>query len=245
MRFCECERLLDPAPLMIETGVERLESGGLHIAVLSLQESATADMLAHWFGSEPDTPMYKLWHPGAHKHSEWADFKENHVKGNVAGSTHLAKEDVGAGATEATLAYIDPYELYGEKLTEAKKNGNADVVLYAHCAMGPWDQCMKDEKGRPIGGQYVGVGRDTPYGLVLRNHYWLGDTLGLPADQVEQMFPLQMGLNVMNHDLNEFHILGKVIPSYYLRDEWEELGAPEPFRKPKDQNYKITKKMFS
>lgn len=24
---------------------------------------------------------------------------------------------------------------------------------------------------------------------------------------------------------------GKVMPSYYLRDHWEELGAPEPFAK--------------
>lgn len=245
MRFQECSRLLDPTPLMLETGVERLESGGIHVAVLSLMEGCTAAMLEHWFGCKPDTDMYRLWHPGAHLYSEWTDFKENYQPGKAGGSTHLAREDVGAGPVEATLAYIDPYELFGEKLAAAQKAGNAHVALYAACAMGPWDQCIKDGKGRPLGGQYVGVGRDTPYGLVLRNHYWLGDTMGLPAQQVEEMFPLQMGLNVMNHDCNEFHILSKVMPSYYLRDNWEALGAPEPFSKNADTPYLLTPKIFA
>ena len=99
--------------------------------------------------------------------------------------------------------------------------------------------------GRPMGGQYVGVGRDTPYGLVLRNHYWMGDTLPLPAEQVEKMFPLEMGLGVMNHDLNEFHILNKVMPSYYLRDRWEELGAPEPYAKSKPLAKNMTPRILA
>lgn len=245
MRFSECEQLLSIQPLMMETGVERLSSGGIHVAVISLLENCTSDMLAHWFGMGPDTDEYRLWHPGAHLYSEWADFKENHVEGNVAGSTHLAKELVGGIEQEATLAYCDPHELFGDKLTKAKENGEADVVLYACCSLGKWDQCIKDEKGRPLGGQYVGVGRDTPYGLVLRNHYWLGDTLGLPAEQVEKMFPIEMGLGIMNHDMNEFHILNKVMPSYYLRDHWEELGAPEPFAKTKPWGPKTTPRIFA
>ena len=245
MRFNECERLLDPTPMMLETGVERTETGGLHVAVLSILEGVTGAMLEHWFGAEPDTDMYRLWHPGAHIYSAWDDIKENHVKGeSPAGSTHLAKEYVGGIPMEATLAYIDPYELYGEKLDAAKAAGNASVVLYANCAIGKWDECIKDEKGRPLGGQYVGVGRDTPYGLVLRNYYWMGDTLPLPKEQIEQMFPLEMGLGVMNHDCNEFHILSKVIPSYYLRDKWDALGAPEPFTKDPTKPYLVTPNIF-
>lgn len=245
MRFCECEALLNPEPLMIETGVERLESGGLHVAVLSLLESCTAEMMEHWFGSEMDTDLYRLWHPGAHLYSSWAEFEENHVKGNVAGSTHLARELMGGNPTEATLKYMDPHELFGDKLAEAKERGDADIVLYAWCSMGPWDTCIRDEKGRPAGGQYIGVGRNTPYGLVLRNHYWLGDTLGLPPEQIKGMFPDPMGLHLMNHDCNEFHILSKVVPSFYLRDNWEKLGAPEPFSKTKPLAPNVTPKLFA
>lgn len=231
MRFCESEALLDSAPLMMETGVERLESGGIHIAVNSLLENITAKMLDYWFGMGCNSDEYRLWHPGAHIHSEWTEFEPYHKEGSVIGTTHKAIERMGGIPTQATLKYLDAHEIYGEKLDEAKARGDADVVLYACCAMGDWDKCVRDEEGRPVGGQYVGVGRDTPYGLVLRNHYWLGDTLPFPKEQIEQMFPIQMGLNVMNHDMNEFHILSKVIPSYYLRDNWEALGAPEPFAK--------------
>ncbi len=245
MRFEESVRLLDIAPLLLETGVERLPSGGLHIAVYSLLENITADMLAYWFGMGCNTDEYRLWHPGAHLHSEWAEFESYHKDGCVIGSTHLAKEYVAGIPTEATLKYLDPHEVYGEELDKAKERGDADVVLYACCALGDWDKCIRDEEGRPVAGQYVGVGRDTPYGLVLRNHYWMGDTMPFPPEEVEKMFPMEVGLGVMNHDLNEFHILSKVIPSYYLRDNWEKLGAPEPFAKTKPWAAEMTPRVLA
>ena len=165
MRFSECDALLSTAPLMIETGVERLSSGGLHVAVLSLLENCTGAMLEHWFGMDCNTDEYRLWHPGAHLYSEWEKRAECKEDGTAAGKTHLSREIVGGMPTDATLAYIDPYELFGEKLTKAKDEDDVSVVLYAHCMLGPRDQIMYDEKGRPMGGQYVGVGRDTPYGL--------------------------------------------------------------------------------
>ena len=73
----------------------------------------------------------------------------------------------------------------------------------------------------------------------------MGDTLPLPAEQVEKMFPLEMGLGVMNHDLNEFHILNKVMPTYYLRDRWEELGAPEPYAKSKPLAKNMTPRILA
>lgn len=47
MRFNpeECRVLLTRAPLMLETGVERLSSGGMHIAIRMIMEDCTADML--------------------------------------------------------------------------------------------------------------------------------------------------------------------------------------------------------
>ncbi|MCC8150181.1 MAG: LysR family transcriptional regulator, partial [Lachnospiraceae bacterium] len=94
------------------------------------------NMLIDWFGAECDTDMYRLWHPGAHLHSEWAEFEPYHKKGNVIGSTHLSKEIVGGQPTEATLKYLDAHEIYGEKLDEAKVRGDVDVILYACCALG-------------------------------------------------------------------------------------------------------------
>ncbi|MDH4178994.1 MAG: hypothetical protein OEV33_00670 [Armatimonadota bacterium] len=41
---------------------------------------------------------------------------------------------------------------------------------------------------------YVGVGRDTSYGCVLRNHYWLGEGLDLRKGELERIFPDEFGL---------------------------------------------------
>jgi len=43
----------------------------------------------------------------------------------------------------------------------------------------------------------------------------------------------------------DFHILSKVIPTYYLRDKWEELGAPEPFAKTKKWADKMTPRVLA
>lgn len=142
------------------------------------------------------------------------------------------------------LKYLDPAEIFGEELSKTKERGDADVVLYGWAGIGENWKCPKDDKGRPNFMQYVGVGRDTPYGLVLRNHYWLADELGVPAEQAEQMAPEQLALYLMEHDSNEFHILGKVIPSFYLRDNWEKLGEPEPYTKHAKLSELATTKLF-
>lgn len=246
MRFKECEAMLSSAPLELETGIERLESGGIHVAIRMCLESCTADMMDWWFGCECDTDMYRLWHPGAHKFSKWGEYEPNHEPGNVIGSTHFIKESMGASEIlDMQLKYLDPKELFGDKLEEAKQRGDADVVLYGWAGIGENWVCDRNEKGYPNFMQYVGVGRDTPYGLVLRNHYWFGDTLELEPAEVEKMVPTQMGLHMMEHDSNEFHILGKVIAPFYLRDNWEKLGCPEPYAKSRQIPGFVTPKLFA
>jgi len=159
--------------------------------------------------------------------------------------THFIKESLGGiDVMDMQLKYLDPAEIFGEELSKTKERGDADVVLYGWAGIGENWKCPKDDKGRPNFMQYVGVGRDTPYGLVLRNHYWLADELGVPAEQAEQMAPEQLALYLMEHDSNEFHILGKVIPSFYLRDNWEKLGEPEPYTKHAKLSELATTKLF-
>ena len=230
MRFSECAPLISRKPLALETGVERLSSGGMHVAIRMILEGCTARMLEWWFGCECDSYMYKMWHPGAHKYSAWGEYEPYHKKGNVIGSTHIIKEAVGAGGPvmNGRLKYMNPADVFGaDKLAEAKARGDADVALYGWGAFG--DNPALNEKGWPNEAQYIGVGRDTPYGLVLRNHYWMGDTLGAPPEILKQQITEEAALNLMLHDSNEFHILGKVIPQYYRTENWEMLGAPEPY----------------
>ena len=246
MRFRECLPLLNSKSLALETGVERIESGGMHIAVRMCLENITAEMLGWWFGAECDTDMYRLWHPGAHKYSSWGEYEDNHIPGNVIGMTHFIKESLGGTAVmDMQLKYLDPRDIFGEELEKAKERGDADIVMYGWAAPGENWECPRNEKGYPAFMQYVGVGRDTPYGLVLRNHYWVGDELGLPPEEVEKMVTEEFALYLMEHDSNEFHILGKVIAPFYLRDNWEKLGAPEPYSKSQDWGENVTPKMFA
>ena len=55
MDLSEAERLLDPAPMMIETGVERCESGALHVAARTDMLGCTGKMFEWWFQSAPNT----------------------------------------------------------------------------------------------------------------------------------------------------------------------------------------------
>ncbi|MCU6762311.1 Uncharacterised protein [uncultured Roseburia sp.] len=246
MRFRECDALLNRKSLVLETGVERLESGGMHVAVRMCLENCTAEMLEWWFGSECDTDGYRLWHPGAHKYSTWGEYEPDHVPGNVIGTTHFIRESLGASEVmEMQLKYLDPRELFGEKLDEAKARGDADVVLYGWACPGKWDEISRNEKGYPAMMQYVGVGRNTAYGLVLRNHYWLGDEMNLPREEIEKMVSEEFALYLMEHDSNEFHILGKAIPPCYLRDNWEKLGAPEPYSVSDPKALTLSPKLFA
>ena len=245
MHFRECTPMLYSDPLSLETGIERLESGGMHVAIRMCLEGLTAEMLDWWFGCECDTDMYRLWHPGAHKLSKWGEYEPNHVPGNVVGMTHFIKETLGSSEVmDMQLKYLDPYDLFGEELDKAKERKDADVVLYGWAGIGENWECERNEKGYPNFMQYVGVGRDTPYGLVLRNHYWFGDEMGLPKETVEEMVTEQLALYMLEHDSNEFHILGKVIPSFYLRDNWEKLGQPEPYTKHAELADHVTPKLF-
>ncbi len=245
MRFKESAALLSSKPLHLETGIERLSSGGMHVAIRACLENCTAEMLEWWFGCECDTDMYRLWHPGAHKSSKWGEYEDNHVPGNVIGSTHFIQESLGNGeVVSLQLKFIDPAELFGDELVQAKERGDVDVVLYGWGGEEIDGKCMKNDKGYPAMVQYLGVGRNTPYGLVLRNHYWIGDTLDLPPEQVETMISEDYALGLLEHDSNEFHILGKVIPPFYLRDNWGQLGEPEPYTNRKRLNPKVAPKLF-
>ena len=61
MELQEADRLLDPAPMMIETGVERLDSGGLRVAARTDMLDCRGEMFEWWFQSAPDTGRYAWW----------------------------------------------------------------------------------------------------------------------------------------------------------------------------------------
>ena len=55
MRYEDRTRLLDPENLEFESGVEKLDDGVFHVAVLTSMPRARAEMIAWWFGSYMQT----------------------------------------------------------------------------------------------------------------------------------------------------------------------------------------------
>ena len=59
MLFSEANRLLDPAPMPLETGYERLPDGVMHICARTDMHGCTGKMFEWWFRLRPDTRQYQ------------------------------------------------------------------------------------------------------------------------------------------------------------------------------------------
>ena len=91
------------------------------------------------------------------------------------------------------------------------------------------DDPPRDDMGRPRGGRMAHVARDTPYGCVLRSHFWLGQGLGAPADELEAILPDEIGLGLMKHAYSEFFYLSRFLPSLYIAEQRETEPLPLPW----------------
>ena len=74
------------------------------------------------------------------------------------------------------IRFYDPVETFGDEFAAAKERGDISAAVLADIGLGA--EPPLDERGRPLGGKLVHLGRDTPFGMVLRSNFWLGH--GLP-----------------------------------------------------------------
>jgi hypothetical protein len=222
MDFSEAKRLLSPDPLPLEMGVERLESGELHVAVRTYMVGCTGAMFQWWFGSGPGAREYAWWHPVDHVGSEWLDLPDD---GTGVGSTHVADEKLGDDEVHSLKIFFhDPAEIFGEEIAAARERGDISAAVTADIGLGA--EPPRDERGRPVGGKLVHLGRDTPFGLVLRSNFWLGHGLPLAPDELEREMPMRLGLNLMKHSSQEWFYLARFLPAVYIADRRDEEPAP-------------------
>ena len=106
MQLNEVNRLLDPTPLPLETGYERLPDGVLHVACRTDLHGCTGEMFEWWFRSRPDTQQYIWWHPVDHVSSDWLEgSQDTHV-----GSIHKVEEFFTGMPAEKLLIQFRPNE---------------------------------------------------------------------------------------------------------------------------------------
>jgi len=109
MQLNEVDRLLDPAPMRLETGFERLANGVLHIACRTDMHGCTGEMLEWWFRFRPNTQQYIWWHPVDHVSSTWiGGVADTHV-----GSIHKVEEYFsGLPMAQLLIQFRDPTEFF-------------------------------------------------------------------------------------------------------------------------------------
>ena len=210
----DAAKLLDPGPLPLEMGVQRLESGVVHVAARTDMPHCKGRMFEWWFRFAPDSYQYAWWHPIDHVSSEWVETSPmTHV-----GSTHLVTERLGAEEVyPLQIHFVDPKEIFGaEAFDAALAAGDISAIVAAQIGIG--EEPLRDERGRPNNGRMAHICRDTPEGMVLRSRFWLGVTAPEPV-------PDAVGLGLMQHAYTEFHYLSKFLPSLYIAEN-RELEPP-------------------
>lgn len=214
MQFEDIGRLLDPTPLPLEMGYERLADGVLHVAIRTDMRGCTGKMFEWWFGWRPTTREYRWWHPLDHIQSDWIETRE----GTHIGSIHQVIERfTGSEPDTLSIQFIDPAELFG---AEAVAAALADSrISGAVCARGGASHSPhRTPEGAVIGTRLIHLCRDTPTGLALRTNFFLGHDLpgaGLPPAKIREIFPDTLGPALLQHCYDEFTLLARFLPSLY------------------------------
>jgi len=229
MNIDEVGQLLDPTPLQIETGYERLPDGVLHIAVRTDMHECTGEMFEWWFRWRCDTQKYVWWHPVDHVSSEW--------QGDLRDDTHVGSEHVvverftGMPAEDLTIQFLAPGEFFTDAdYDRAREAGDISCAVVGRIAVGT--EIERDADGRVSGGRLLHIGRDTPWGLALRSHFYLGQDLpamGLSPDQVASLIPDAVGRAILQHAYNEFTYLSRFLPSLHAAEHRDETPPPLPW----------------
>lgn len=228
MDLTEADRLLDPAPMPIETGYERLSSGVLHVACRTLMGNVTGAMLEWWFRFRPDTQQYIWWHPIDHVSSEWiAGDGNSHI-----GSIHVVEEYfTGLPSEKLSIQFRPPNEFFDQdRYDEAVTSHRVSAAICGRVGFG--HEPPRDVSGAVLGGRLLHIGRDTGRGLALRSHFYMGQdlpSLGVPRAEIEHLFPDSFGQALLMHCYNEFTFLAGFLPSLHDAENRDQIEIALPW----------------
>lgn len=170
--LAEIDRLLDPAPLPLETGWCTLPDAVRFVAVRTPMPGVSAAMVDWWFDWHPREPLrYRVWHPAAHTGNSVELPAEAGAKRHW-GAVHHPVEDVGTGTVHARIAFVPPRQLGFS--TDALDDPAVGTVV---CG---W---VGDDRRRTRHSAMAHVFLREGDDLVLRSHFWLGAAIRpyLPA----------------------------------------------------------------
>jgi hypothetical protein len=228
MNFSDISPLLDPRPMPLETGFERLADGVLHVACRTDLHDCSGEMFEWWFRFRPNTQQYVWWHPIDHVSSDWVECRD----GTHVGSVHIVEEYfTGLPAAKLAIQFRDAKEMF-EPAAYARARESGFVTAAVCARIGLSHTPARDSENRIIGGRLLHIGRDTAWGCVLRSHFYLGQDLpgiGKSPAEIEAAFPDEFGGALLQHCYNEFTYLSRFLPSLYIAENRGKLPLIPPW----------------
>lgn len=215
------DRLLDPAPLPVETGWCFTQERIGRVAVRTEMPGVSAEMVEWWFDWHPRDPdRYRLWHPLAHH--------DNSIEPPVAqgakphwGAVHHPVEDVGTGVERIRIAFQPPSAIGFS--TDALDDPNVATIVCGY---------VGDDTRRLRHSVMAHVFLNGEEGLALRSHFWLGAAIrpylptplaapiaAIADNRLVRRFSLPADLprSLATHCAEEYANLAALLPELYGR----------------------------
>lgn len=217
----DLDRLLDPAPLALETGWCTLPDGVRYVAVRTPMPGVGAEMVDWWFDWHPRDPLrYRIWHPRAHRDNRLEPPRPPGAKPHW-GAVHHPVEDVGTGTVHARIAFVRPTAL-GFSTDALDDPALATIV----CGF------VGDDRRRTRHSLMAHVFLAAGDGVVLRSHFWLGAAIRpyLPAPLArpaaallnrravrDRTLPQGLAPALARHCAEEYANLASLLPELHAR----------------------------
>ncbi|MGH2973945.1 MAG: DAPG hydrolase family protein [Solirubrobacterales bacterium] len=217
----EIDRLLDPAPLPVETGWCFRSDGTGYVAVRTPMPGVSAEMVEWWFDWHPRDPdRYRAWHPLAHTDNSIEPPATPGAKPHW-GAVHHPVEDLGAGDVHVRIAFGPPTAIGFS--TDA-----LDDPAVATIVCGFVGDDTRHLRHSVMAHVFLAEGD----GVVLRSHFWLGAAVRphLPAPVAVPIgwainnrlvrrlsLPRDLPRSLAAHCAEEYTNLAALVPELYRR----------------------------
>ena len=215
----DLDRLLDPAPLAVESGWCTLADGVGYVAVRAAMPKVSAEMIDWWFDWHPREPVrYRIWHPRAHRDNALEPPQRAGVKAHW-GAVHHPVEDIGTGVVHARIAFCRPSEV-------GFSSDGLDAPAVGTIVCGHAGDDARHMRHTVMAHVFLKQGD----GLMLRSRFWIGAAirpygpLGAPGARLlnnrfvrRAMIPAGVSRGLANHCAEEYTNLAALLPELYER----------------------------
>jgi hypothetical protein len=150
----------------VENGFALAADRSFRVAVRTEMPDVTPAMVDWWFGWHSDSAeRYRLWHPKAHVHAEWAVAPLKGTKGRAryVGRISIVDEYIGGQLIRAAIRFLPPAELgFTDPVLDDPERA---TIVCARAGLAEW----------PVDIGYLAHHvRRTATGSEMRSRFWFG-----------------------------------------------------------------------